>query len=335
MFNWGSLFSGIGKGVDAVGGWGNVIKGGVGIYGAMQDKKGAQSAAQTAAQQSTPYGYSTGSMWGNTMVDPRTRQMQFSMAQNPFAQMMNIGGLQGLSNAYSASGSAYGGANPEIVAAANAMYGPQMEQEASGRLSALRQLAQPEEARATQGLESRLFSMGRLGGTGGAVEQEALARAQSAADLQRQLTSQDWASNRAQNRFQTALQAVGAGQQGQAQQFGMGMQSQGGLQAMFQQLLQQGQLGVQAGAATPGNVAALGYNANTMPGAGGALGAWANESGIFNKIGDWLGSKTGGTPIAPGPTGYTGINPGNYGITAPSTNVFANIGNMPNYGMQP
>jgi len=313
---WADIFKGVGgalnTGAKALGGWGNVLQLGTSLYGANRQQQQGQQAAQQAVQAATPIGYGTGSMYGQTTVDPRTRQMQFQFGQNPFAQLMNVGGLQSFSNAFSAPGAAYGGAAPEIAQAAQGMFGPGLEQEAAGRLGILRQLAQPEEQRASNQLTDRLFASGRLGGTGGAVEQEAMARAQSAADLQRQLASQDWASTRAQNRFQSALQAVGAGQAGAAQQFNMGQGAMGGLSDMFKMLLQQGNVGLGAASATPSDIAALQAGAKTAPGAFDAGAAWLQNSGAFGKIGDWIGGKMGMPTAQPTATGQYGPMAGGY-----------------------
>jgi hypothetical protein len=310
---WADIWGAVNSGAQSMGGWGNVLQGAYGIYGASRDKKQGKRAANQAAQAATPVAYGTGSMYGSTTVDPRTRQLGFSMAQNPFAQLMNVGGLQSLANAFSAPGSAYGGAAPEIAAAAQGLTGPGLEQEASGRLGILRQLAAPEEQRASNQLTDRLFASGRLGGTGGGIEQEAMARAQSAADLQRQLASQDWAATRAQNRFQGALQAVNAGQSGAINQFNMGQQSLGSLGDMFRLLLAQGNAGIGAATGTPASIAALQYGANTAPGGMGAGMEWLKQSGVFNKIGDWFGGKLpGGTPTAPPTASPVGPYQGGY-----------------------
>jgi len=133
--------------------------------------------------------------------------------------------------------------------------------------------------------------MGRLGGTGGGIEQEALARAQSAADLQRQMMSQDWAQSRAMNRFNTAQQAVQAGQAQAANQFNMGTGSMGQLGQMFQMLLNQGNFGAGLGVGAPAQLAAM---ANQSPINTAVLPA-LQSSGVFDKLGGWLGGKIGGS----------------------------------------
>lgn len=101
--------------------------------------------------------------------------------------------------------------------------------------------------------------------------------------------------NRAQNRFTSALQAVGAGQAQQQQGFNMGLGSMSGISDLFKNLLAQSQQGVAAGAAgaTPGDMAAGAANASM--GGTNAIGNFLNNSGVFDAIGGWLGSKLGGS----------------------------------------
>jgi hypothetical protein len=175
----------------------------------------------------------------------------------------------------------WGGASPELVGAFNQLNDQgAIQGEADTRLSLLRQLAAPEEARATQGLQQQLFSQGRLGGTGGAVQQEALARAQGQADLERTLASQDWARNNALQRFGAANQVIGSGQGQQGINFG--------------QALNLGQLGVQAGRAPAWELLAQGAAGRDaqMQAILGALGG--NEEGGLGGILGGLGGIFGG-----------------------------------------
>lgn len=285
MFDWSSLAQYIPQAIQL----------GTSLWGAHKGSK----AAKRAARQATPVPYGTNSMYGTTTVDPRTKQLGFNMAQNPFAAILNAGGLQSFGNAFAAPSQAYWGAAPEIADAARGMFGPQLEQAAAERFGLLNQLALPGEQRQTNSLLDRLNAMGRLGGTGGATEQQALAEAQSQAELQRQLAAQDWAMNRAQNRFTSALQAVGAGQAQQQQGFQMGLGSMGGISDLFKNLLAQSQQGVAAGAAgaTPGDMAAGAANASM--GGTNAIGNFLNNSGVFDAIGGWLGGKMGGGTLSP------------------------------------
>lgn len=303
MAVWGAIGSWLGSNA------GNLLNAGLNIYGANQ----AKDATQQAVQQATPTPYSTSSMYGTTNVDPRTRQVQMSMAQNPFAQMFNVGGTQALGNAYSAPGSAYYGAAPEIVSAANGVMDTGAE--AQGRYDLLNQLAQPESNRMFQRLENNLFARGQMGTTGGGEQYRGYYEAQNQADLQRQLASQDWAQQRALSRFSTAQQAVGTGMNSQVQNFNIGNQSQQGLGSMFQNLINQAQIGIGSGSGTPGNVALANANAQTGPLQAGM--AAANEAGVFDALGRWVGSKFSGAST---PTGSVGPMAGGYqfpGATPP------------------
>jgi hypothetical protein len=284
--------------------WGTIIDVGLQAGSAYMSAKGAKKAGKKAVQQSTPVPYGTNSMWGSTTVDPKTKQISYNQSVNPFSQILNQGGMQSFANAFAAPGQAYYGAAPEIAQAAAAMGGPQQEAEAAERLGLLRGMAQPGEQRQSNSLLDRLQAMGRLGGTGGAVEQEALASAQAQADLQRQMTAQDWATNRATNRFNTALGAVGAGQSQASQSFNFGQNSMQGIAGIFQQLLAQGQQGVGSAAGTPASVA-LG-NAGASQAWPNALGQIVSNAGIGDAIGGWLNKTPTATPSATVPTPSTG-----------------------------
>lgn len=185
------------------GGWLDILKSALpGLINAGIDlwgNKRQEGNFQTAVSQSGARPANIQSMFGNVAVDPTT----------------------GLTISRGPGPGAFGGAAPELINAFNQLNDQgAIAQEAGGRLGLLRQLAQPDEARATQGLEQRLFSQGRLGGTGGAVQQEALMRAQSQADLARQLESMNWANQNALQRFGAAGNLVGSGQAQQNIDFG-------------------------------------------------------------------------------------------------------------------
>jgi len=280
---WGAIGSWLGSNA------GTLLNTGMAIYGANQTKDATKQAAAAA----TPTPYSSSSMWGNVGVDPRTRTMSYSMAQNPFAQMMQYGGLASMANAYSAPGSAYYGAAPEVAAAAAGMGGEAQAAEAANRYGLLNQLAQPEENRVFQRMENNLFARGQMGTSGGGEAYRGYEEARQQADLQRQLAAQDWAQSRGITRFNTARDAVGTGMAGQANQWAMGQQSVGGIQDMFQMLMQQANAGIGAGGGTPGTVALANANASTLPFQTGA--AAVQNSGIFDQIGGWLGGLGGST----------------------------------------
>ena len=304
---WGAIGSWLGNNA------GTLINAGMSIYGANAGKK----ATERAVQQATPTPYSGSSMFGTTQFDPKTKQFSINPATNPFSQMFNTGGTAMLGNAYSAPGSAYYGAAPEIVSAANALHGPAQDAEAADRYSTLTQLAAPESRRMFQRLEDNLFARGQMGTSGGGEHYRGYYEAQNQADLQRQLASQDWAQQRALSRFQTAQSAVGTGMQAQNQNYNIGAGSFGGIMQLFQNLLQQGNMGVGAGAGTPGAVALAGANAQTRPLEAGL--GFLNESGAFDALGRWIGSKYGTKPS--GTQGTDGI-----GLSQPQLDsVFAQI----------
>jgi hypothetical protein len=67
--------------------------------------------------------------------------------------------------------------------------GQTAQQLGAGQLDIMRQISAPKEQQARVGQQSNLFAQGRLGSTGGAGEMQALAEAQSDADLKRQLAA--------------------------------------------------------------------------------------------------------------------------------------------------
>lgn len=286
---WASIGSWLGNNA------GNLLQFGGALIGSNQQSKAVQGAANAA----TPIAYGTSSMYGTTTVDPKTRQITLNPAQNPFSQIFNIGGVQQLANAYSAPGSAYYGAAPEVAAAARAMGMSEQEAEAANRYGMLTQLAQPEERRMFQRLENNLFARGQMGTTGGGEHYRGFYEAQNRADLERQLASQDWAQSRGLQRFNTALQAVGSGMQGQNQQYNIGAGSYGGMQQAFQQLLAQGNMGLGAATGTPSGIALANAQAQMGPWNAGA--AFLDKSGAFDALGRWIGDKFGATPTTPAP----------------------------------
>jgi hypothetical protein len=217
----------------------------VSIGGALIGAKGSKDAAKTAAQATATNPYSGTSSYGTTAFNTGTRTFDINQAANPFAQLATVGGLGSLANAYTAPGSAYYGAPPELIAAL------QGTNDTSGamaaRLAQLRSMASPENNAAAVSLKDKLFSLGQLGSTSGAAGQEAMLRAQNQQDLGFQQTAQDYANAQAQQRFQNALTAVNAGSTLAGNQFQQGVSSQGILANQFQQLLQQAGLGVSAG----------------------------------------------------------------------------------------
>jgi uncharacterized protein YfiM (DUF2279 family) len=89
-------------------------------------------------------------------------------------------------------------------------------QAAQGYTNLLRQQALPQEQQATQSAMSGLFAKGRLGTTGGANQMQAMAEAQSQADVQRQIAGQQYG-------LQSQLQAQQGYDQARANQQGLMM----------------------------------------------------------------------------------------------------------------
>ncbi|MGD9590811.1 MAG: hypothetical protein AB7Q37_18585 [Pyrinomonadaceae bacterium] len=221
---------------------------------------------QAAANQSVGKPFPVSSPYGSMTFDPRT----------------------GLSLTPGAGPGPWAGASPELIGAFNQLNDQgAIAQEAQGRLGLLRQLAAPEEQRATNTLTNQLYAQGRLGGTGGAVQQEALARAQAQADLQRQLSSMDWANQNALQRFNAAGNVVGSGQQQQNLGFG--------------QLRDLAQLGIQAGRPPASDLLAAmaGARGAGMQSIFGALGG-NEEGGIGGVLGDILFGKRGANQLSGG-----------------------------------
>ena len=294
-----------------------VVGAGVSLYG----QKKQSDAMKKAATQATPIPYSTYSPWGSVQFDNTGKAVNMSMAQNPFAQLFQGVGLSSLANAGTAPGSYLYGADPELAAAYQGLTGPGLETAAADRYNILNQLAQPNEQRAYNNMQDQLFATGRLGTSGGGIQQEAFYNAQAQADLQRQMASQDWAASRAQNRFGAALQSVGSGQAGQLNQFNMGAGSLGGMSQLWQNLLQSANVGLGAASGTPQGIAAMQAQAAGMPYQT-AYSAMSN-AGLFDwlggKIGGWMGGGAQQGPSTPAVTptgapvvGGTATNP--YGI---------------------
>ena len=281
-----------------------IVNAGAAYLGARNEANNVQNAAQQTRRNPMNIVSST---LGNATFDPATGTYTLNTAGAPTTP--------------------YYGASPEIVQALQGL--TNTDAETADRLAALRGLAAPDEQRALVSQRDKLFAEGRLGGTGGGIEQEALYRAQAMADRQRTLDAADWAQNRALTRFQGALQTVnqGMGQQRQLADIALGT---GGLGVSGDQSLA-AQIAMALAGANQGKFDSI-YGA--LSGAGGAngiaglLGSVLQSTGnstlgsigsILNPgattgggIGDVLGSILGGGAAA-GPaalgTGLTAIAP--------------------------
>jgi hypothetical protein len=168
-------------------------------------------------------------------------------------------------------------------------------------LSLLREMAQPHEAKAFQGLQENQFATGRLGSSGGALMTEAFAKGLADADLGRQQSSIGLAQAQQMQNFGIGIGAMQQGQglagfedqlknsafgrfaggvginQQQSQGlfnmgsslFGQGLQGLGGQNAIMQQLLGMGTFGANLGA----------QRANTDIAAAGGAGQIASQMG--------------------------------------------------------
>jgi hypothetical protein len=296
---------------------GAAVSAGVGVYSANKQA----SAAKKAAAAGTPVGYSAYGPGGNVTVDPNSRQVNMSLPANPFTPMFQGIGASSLANAATAPGSYLYGADPELASAYQGLTGQGIVDAAQGRYDVLNQLARPQEQRAFNSLEDRLFARGQMGSTGGSQQYEAFQNASNQADLQRQLSAQDWAQTNALNRFNGALAAVGSGQAGQANNWNIGTGAFSNLQAMFNPMFQQAQIGLGAATGTPPSLAlnqantAGGWVApvdNFMQNIGGYNAIGSGLAGLFNKGGGSTPYQPTTTPTGAPVTGGSATNP--YGL---------------------
>lgn len=276
------------------------------LAGGVMQSRGADAAAKAG----TPNPFSVFGPAGGMFVNPNTRQLQLSMANNPFAQMFNALGASGLANAATAPGSFLYGANPEVAEAYKGLFGQGLTDTIQSQLDLLRAEAAPEENRQRLGLDDQLFSRGMLGTTGGAERFRALTEAQGQADLRRQISATELGRQAALDRFGGALQGVGQGMAGQLQNFNIGQGAFGGLQGLFQNLIQQAGLGVGAQSGVPPQLAMYQAQANMAPYQAGFN--FLNQSGIFDRLGSLFGGGGGGgAPLGSSPS--ANFNPNLYG----------------------
>jgi hypothetical protein len=175
-----------------------------------------------------------------------------------------------------------------VVAAYQGLSPEGLQESAAGRYDLLTQLAQPQEQRAFQGLENRLFARGQMGTSGGGEQYRGFEEARQQADLMRQVQSQDWATTNALNRFNAANQAVGTGMTGQMNQANIAGGTFGSLQNALGSLYQQANIGLGSASGMPSNIAMA------QAQAAGAPYQFANEFLTNSGAYDWLGGKLGG-----------------------------------------
>lgn len=302
------------------GGWiGAAIAAAGAIGGGILSSKGAKS----AAKQATPRPYSTFGPAGGFSVDPKTRQIELSMAANPFASMFNALGASSFANAAVAPGQFLHGANSEVANAYRGTFGQGLTGEIQGQLDLLRQAAAPQENRDRLALDDQLFSRGMLGTTGGAERFRALMESQGQNDLQRQLAAVGLGQTNALNRLQGAMGATQQGMAGQQQAFNIGQGAFGGMQGLFQNLINQGQLGLGAASGTPPGIAQWAAQQSQVPYQAGFN--FLNQSGVFDRLGGLFGgggnaSYPGGTVPMVNQPNMGPINIGGGGFQMPSGN---------------
>lgn len=216
---------------------------GGGVASLASAKKGSK-AAKAAAEATRVQPFNTSSSMGNVSFDGKN--LRLDDANNPFAQIFQQLGLSNLANAGAANSAEFNGANPEIIQAlkdANAAYAPDSA-ESQQILGQLRSIAAPNEQRMRVSQDNEQFSRGTLGTTGGAERFRALNESLLDADRKRQLDATGIATTNANQRFSNAMNTVNQGINRQQNQFNMGTASSQGIQQIFQQLLNQGGLGV-------------------------------------------------------------------------------------------
>lgn len=295
--------------------WGSLVNAGIGLAGSLQNKK----AFDKAAKQATPTPFNIFGPAGGMRVDPRTNTLQLGMADNPFASMFSALGASSLANAATAPGSPMFGADPEIRAAYEGLFGQGLTDRAQEQLGILRQAAAPDERRAELSLDNQLFARGQLGTTGGTERFGKLQEVLQQADLQRQLQSLGLARQEGLDRFSGAVQGVGQGMAGQLQNFNIGQGAFGGLQQLIQNLFQQSGLGIGASTGVPPQLAAMQAQAAGVPWQAGAN--FLQNSGAFDALNRlFQGGGTGGVPMVPQPTGPINVGAPNPASWMPSGN---------------
>lgn len=284
--------------------WGAIASTAITVGAGMYQQSKAKKAAGKAQAAATPHPWGTATPYGNILMDEQGRMVNASMADNPFFPLLNVGGQAMLANAFSAPGSAYYGAPPELAAAAAGFDPMALQQSAMDRTAQLNALAAPGEQQQRVALDDQLFARGQLGTTGGTERFKALMEAQNTAGLQRQMAGFDFATSNALNRLNAANQAIQTGGNLATSQYNMGTGAFSGMQNYINNFLQSGNLGLSAGGmnAAPWQAA---VNTAQTPGAFASLNQGLQQAGVYDKFGDWIGGKLGGG----GSTAPAGMTP--------------------------
>jgi hypothetical protein len=307
--------------------WTQLITGlanvGAGIYGAEQNQNAAESAARMAAINP----YSISSPYGGVSVNGRN--LTLTPGNTPFGQLAQQVGTAGMANYGFTTNDPYAALPDEFKQAAAAFdsplsYGVRSNQDtaasyfnalnslgadpqaaARNRYNLLTQAAQPEQNRMFNSLQDKLFAQGRLGTSGGGEAMRGFFESQNAADLQRQLASQDFAMNQqshlaglaqgfnsaaqgsAATRFNLASGLLNAGDNRRQNIFNNAVTAQGQYQNMFNPLVSMAQLGISAGGGNPAG-AQLMYDASAA-----RNNAYVQAAGqILPALGQWVGGRT-------------------------------------------
>ena len=281
---------------------GSVVVGSV-----LNRRKGGGGGGGSAAQSFTQDFTTTGGMFGGTRFDNGRvqRSMDFNTSKNQ---------IEGLRGARRFGQQIFD--DPGVLAQREAGLGFMNQLSMTNPLQLQQQLfqqqaglLQPQFARDTLNLENRLFQQGRLGGTAGSQQQEALATAQG--NTFGQLLANAFAQSQAQQ-SQTALLGQGLLSGAQNLQAGI-IGNQSGL--LGNALAIQG--AQDASLQTDANINRVGQGAvSPNPGVGQLLGQGlitAGAGGISNAIGSLFQPGTASAPLP------TAIAPGVSPSTAPGT----------------
>lgn len=252
---------------------GSLLSGAASVYGANKQAKALKKAAIP---------YSVTGPFGTSMVDPKTKKIMLGSAPNPFADLFNLFGPSEITRALGMQDEFLGGVDPEVASAYAGLFDQGLTDRIQSNYDLLSEMAAPGEMSAFRELADRLYARTGLSTTGDVDRFGRFEEARNQADLGRQLQAIGLGRDEAMTRFEAAMKAAGLGQTEAAQRFGFGMTGFGGLQNLFQNLMQQAGLGTATtGAAAPAAMAAA--EAAGLPWQAGMN--FLNNSGLFSALG--------------------------------------------------
>jgi hypothetical protein len=291
-----------------------LINGALGVGASLIGNNQQQQAVNGAANRTLPY--SSSSDFGSVSFGDGT--VDFDMSGNPFAGMLQQLSQAGIANYGATTNDPMAALPPELRAqftqsvnqnqgAANGFFGAlgsfDPNQAAADYTNTLNARALPQEQQQRNQMEDRLFAQGRLGTTGGGVNQEALFKAQGDAALGRQLAGKQFAGQEQSriaelaqgfgtNATNTALTGFNAAEGARGRMLESSFGANSAYQSLFNPLLQMGNLGVAAGGGQAGAAALLADQAR----ASGDMYSDAFAQ-LLPAAGDWLKSRyPGGSP---------------------------------------